>query len=196
MVVFAVMVLGAGVGAGVRAVLARMRRGAVVARGWCEGGLALLWGLPVAGTAAGAVPVAWLPTALGLGVLTVAATATDVRHRRLPDRLTLPAAALAPLAVLPLGAASAGVGVLGGLVMLLAHAAVLVSAPTALGAGDVKLAASLGVPLAALSWWALLAMPIVAALIVTALARRTGVPFGPPMLAATWGVIAVVVLAR
>jgi leader peptidase (prepilin peptidase)/N-methyltransferase len=195
-------VLGALTGAGIRAVLARMRRGAVVAPGWCEVGVAVLWGLPVLGVALGRVEAAWLPTALGFGGLAVAAGATDVVHRRLPDRLTLPAAVLAPVALLPLGVGAAGVGVLGAVVFLVAHAVVHLVTPSALGAGDVKLAASLGAPLAAASWWALLVVPLLAALGVTVWAARggrgtgRGVPFGPPMLAATWGVIAVVVLAR
>jgi leader peptidase (prepilin peptidase)/N-methyltransferase len=164
--------------------------------------VAVLWGLPVLGVALGQVEAAWLPTALGFGGLAVAAGATDVVHRRLPDRLTLPAAVLAPVALLPLGVGAAGVGVLGAVVFLVAHAVVHLVTPSALGAGDVKLAASLGAPLAAASWWALLVVPLLAALGVTVWAARggrgtgRGVPFGPPMLAATWGVIAVVVLAR
>jgi len=195
-------VLGALTGAAVRALLGRMRRGAVVPPAWCEVGVAVLWGLPVLGVVLGRVDAAWLPTALGFGVLAVAATATDVVHRRLPDRLTLPAAALAPVALLPLGVGAAGVGLLGALVFLVAHAVVHLAAPGALGAGDVKLAASLGAPLAAASWWALLVVPVLAAVGVLVWATwggagpGRGAPFGPPMLAATWGVIAVEVLAR
>ncbi len=195
-------VAGAGVGAGMRVVLARMRRGAVVAVGWCEGAVALLWLLPVLGVAGGHVDAAWLPAALGFPVLAVAASATDILHRRLPDRLTLPAAVLAPVALLPLGVASAGTGLLGAVVFLAAHAVVHLAAPGALGAGDVKLAAALGAPLAAASWWALLVVPVLAAVAVTVWVTwggpgvRRGVPFAPPMLAATWGVIAVPMLAR
>lgn len=205
MVVGAVLVVagaGAAVGAGVRAVLGRMRRGAVVAPGWCEGGVALLWVLPVLGVVTARVNAAWLPAALGLGILMVAATATDVVHRRLPDRVTLPAAVLAPVTLLPLGVTAAGVGLVGAVAFATAHALVHLAAPGALGAGDVKLAASLGAPLAAVSWWALAAAPVAAAVAVVAwVASRgggagRGVPFGPPMLAASWGVIALGVLTR
>ncbi|WP_264028553.1 prepilin peptidase [Mycobacterium bohemicum] len=81
--------------------------------------------------------MAWV-VVLWMGAL----SACDIRHRRLPNALTLPGAA-----VILLAAAVAGRGwpALGGaaaltVIYLLVHLA----APAAMGAGDVKLAAGLG----------------------------------------------------
>jgi leader peptidase (prepilin peptidase)/N-methyltransferase len=70
-----------------------------------------------------------------------------------------------------------------------AHLAVHVLAPRALGAGDVKLAGSLGAVLGAVGWSALVVGAVLAALgtAVVALARRTrAAPHGPGLLLATW----------
>jgi leader peptidase (prepilin peptidase)/N-methyltransferase len=72
----------------------------------------------------------------------VALTCYDVRQRRLPNRLTLPGFAVIMLVAAGSGhgpAAALGAGLLA-VVYLLVHAA----APTAMGAGDVKLALGLG----------------------------------------------------
>jgi len=186
-----ILLLGcAGVlaGWGTRRLLGRLRRGAVVQAGWCEAGVAALW----AATAATDPPTAWLPALLGLGWLTVALTATDLIHRRLPDALTLPALPVALALLLPTGTAARGL--LGAAVLVTVHAAVHRLAPQALGAGDVKLAGPLGAVLGAASPAALLAGPLLAALL-TALAgvlgmacgrlrRNDPLPHGPAMLVA------------
>ena len=72
----------------------------------------------------------------------VALTCYDVRQRRLPNRLTLPGFAVIMLVASCSGhgcAAALGAGLLA-VVYLLVHLA----APTAMGAGDVKLALGLG----------------------------------------------------
>ena len=179
---------GVLVGWGARRLLGRLRRGAVVRAGWCEAGVAALW----AATAATDPPTAWLPVLLGLGWLTVALTATDLIHRRLPDALTLPALPVALALLLPTGTAARGL--LGAAVLVAVHAAVHLLAPQALGAGDVKLAGPLGAVLGAASPAALLAGPLLAALL-TALAGALGMacgrlrrndplPHGPAMLVA------------
>jgi len=191
---------GALVGVAVRAGLARMRRGVLV-RAWPVAlVLALLWAVPAGVVAAGAAPAAWLPAWLGLGMLVVAGSATDLAARRLPDALTRPATVLALAALLPLGPRAALASLLGAVVLGGAHAAVHLAAPGALGAGDVKLAPALGAPLAAASWGALAVAPVLAAAGVLALvlarrARPGTVPFGPPLLAATWVVLATAVIA-
>ncbi|MFI8825947.1 prepilin peptidase [Streptomyces sp. NPDC053431] len=121
----------------------------------------------------------------------------DVRVHRLPDRLTLPLAAVLPLllavaAALPYAAGSwihslLGAAALGGgyLVLFLLH-------PNGMGFGDVKLAVPLG---AALGWygWGVLFLGAFAGFLLGALyglgllltrrARRgTAIPFGPFMI--------------
>ena len=181
-------VTGAFAGWGARRMLGRLRRGAVVRAGWCETGVAGLWAV----TAATDPPAAWLPVLLGLGWLSVALTATDLVHRRLPDTLTLPALPVALVLLLPTGTVVRGL--LGAAVLVAVHAAVHLLAPHALGAGDVKLAGPLGAVLGAVSPAALLAGPLLAALL-TAFAAVVGLacgrlrrddplPHGPAMLVA------------
>jgi leader peptidase (prepilin peptidase)/N-methyltransferase len=190
---------GALTGAGVPALLARMRRGVLVPLAPCAGALAALWAVPSGVAAAGVVPAPWLPAWLGLGALAVAGSATDLTARRLPDALTLPAAVLALAALVPLGATTLAAGALGAVLLGGALAAVHLAAPGALGAGDVKLAPAVGAPLAAASWGALALVPVlaaagvVAAVTVTALVRGgrpATVPYGPPLLIAAWVLLA------
>ena len=189
-------------GAGARLLLRRLRRGARVPPPWCELGVALAWSAVGGAAGAGVVPVLWLPALLGVGWLAVAAGAVDLRHHRLPDALTLPALPLALLLLAPLGpevVLRAGVGAV---VAFAAYAAVHLAAPSALGAGDVKLAAPLGAVLAAASWAALVAAGVVAALLSAVLAavmlamrgRGGAVPHGPSMLVA--GLLVTTVGAR
>ncbi|GAA4730117.1 prepilin peptidase [Actinomycetospora chibensis] len=198
------VVLGAGsagtlAGVGVRALLARVRRGALVPVLPCAGTLAALWAAPAGGVAAGLVPTTWLPAWLVLGVLVVAGSATDLVARRLPDAVTLPGAAAALAALVPLGTGHLVAGLLGAVVLGGAFAAVHLAAPGALGAGDVKLAPALGAPLAAASWGGLVAAPVLAAVGVLVLVLAGGarrVPYGPPLLGATWFTLAATVIAR
>lgn len=107
----------------------------------------------------------------------------DVRHRRLPNSLTLPGAAVI------LGAAAVhgrGLPALAGALALAGlYLAVHLAAPAAMGAGDVKLALGVGALTGAFGpdVWALAAVaaPLLTALI--GLARRRGgpVPHGPAM---------------
>lgn len=193
---------GAGAlgGAGVRALLARLRRGVLVPALPCAGALALLWAVPCGVVAAGAGAGAWLPAWLGLGVLVVAGSATDLTARRLPNALTVPSFPLALAALAPLGARAVAAGVLGALVLGAAHLAVHLLAPCALGAGDVKLAPACGAVLAAASWTAVAVAPVLAAFGVIALGvaagtlrRGHGVPWGPPLLIATWVLVTITV---
>ncbi len=198
--VSAVCVLGSvGVATGglTRRLLGTLRRGARVRAPLCELGVGVVWAAAGGLWGTGGLRTEWLPVVLGLGWLGVAAGVVDVRHRRLPDALTLPAGCVAPLVALPLGAAAVGRGLLGSLVAVLGYGAVHALRPDALGAGDVKLAASLGVVLGAASWGALAAAATLAGLFtgVAALVvvgahrvgrRGRGVPHGPSMLAAAW----------
>jgi len=89
-------------------------------------------GVGVAGVSTGVIVLAWLVLLSGY----------DIRERRLPNALTLPGAGVVVLAAFLTGrglAAVAGAAALAG-VYLLVH----VVAPSAMGAGDVKLALGLG----------------------------------------------------
>jgi leader peptidase (prepilin peptidase) / N-methyltransferase len=186
--------LGVPAGVAARAILGRLRRGARVPSPWCEAGVAVTWAVTGAGAGAALVPVRWLPVLLGLGWFAVAAAAVDVRHHRLPDVLTLPAAPLALALLVPLGSAAVLRGLAGAAVAVAAHAVLHLAAPAALGAGDVKLAAPLGAVLAAASWPALVLAGLLAAVLSGGLAvvvllwrgRGCALPHGPSMLAAGW----------
>jgi leader peptidase (prepilin peptidase)/N-methyltransferase len=92
--------------------------------------------------------------------------------------------------------------VLGSVVAFAVYGAVHLVAPAAMGAGDVKLAASLGAVLAGASWAALagaagLAAGLTGGAAVVAASHRPSigsVPHGPSMLAASWLVTVLAVL--
>jgi leader peptidase (prepilin peptidase) / N-methyltransferase len=181
---------GAALGAAVRAGLARVRRPVLVPRGWCELATAVACGVVATAAVVGVVAPERVAALLVVSVLAVAGSATDVLAGRLPDALTVPALVLGLVALVPAGAVLAGLAgmcVLGGL-----HAAVALAVPGALGGGDVKLAAALGVPLGAAGWWAVAAAPVGAALVLVVLARvlrRRAMPLGPALLGVSWVVL-------
>ena len=125
----------------------------------------------------------------------VVLTCYDVRQRRLPNRLTLPGFAVIMLVAAGSGhgpAAALGAGLLA-LVYLLVHAA----APTAMGAGDVKLALGLGALTGCFGGdvWLLAAIgaPLLTA-VIGVVARlgwsATSVPHGPSMCVASAAALA------
>lgn len=194
--VFVMGVAGMVAGALARKLVRRLARGARVRAPVCEVGVGALWA--VIGDLAGAalLPPAWLGALLGMAWLGVAVGVVDVRQHRMPDALTLPAAGIAPVALLPLGAPALGRGLLGSVVAVIGYGAVHLSRPAAFGAGDVKLAASLGAVLGGASWGALALAAGLAALLTAVIAvvatasgrlsRGGVVPHGPSMLAAAW----------
>lgn len=141
-----------------------------------------------------------LPAQLWLLGLAVVLSITDLQHTRLPNVLLLPGGAV--LAVL-LAAGALVEGRAGDLLGSVATAAVLftlfllaaVVSPSGMGMGDVKLAGVLGLPLglaglastllAVLAAFALHAVVSVALLATRRARRRTGLPFGPPLLVGT-----------
>jgi leader peptidase (prepilin peptidase)/N-methyltransferase len=176
--------------------LARLRRGTVVHSGWLAGAAALGWALPAWRVASGQLPAWWLPVPLTLTWFATLLAAVDLRHRRLPDALTLPAyPAVAAATVL---AATWGGGwsvplraAVGALLFFGVHAAVHLASPASLGAGDVKLSGSLGAALAAAGWPAMVVATALAALLTLTLGLATrrwrdGIPHGPGLLAATY----------
>jgi leader peptidase (prepilin peptidase)/N-methyltransferase len=183
-----------------RWLLARLRRGTTVHKGWCELAVAALWALLGWRLTTGHLPPWWLPIPLMLTWLAVLLTATDLRHRRLPDALTLPAYPIA--AVLLATAAALGGGwsllygaILGAAAYLAIHATARLIRPGSLGVGDLKLSGTLGAVLGAIGWPALILAAWLSAVCTLALRltapRRystrwhDGIPHGPGLLAAT-----------
>lgn len=170
------------------------RRGVDPPAGSCELGVAAVWALVAVGALCGTPPW-WLPVPVVLGWAGVLLAVCDLRVRRLPDALTLPGF---PVLAVLLGAAAAhrsgllGGAVAGCAVFAGAYLVVRSVSPTALGAGDVKLAASLGAAVGAVS---VQLVPVVVALaaVVTLLAARSrggAVPHAPAMLVPAWLVTA------
>ncbi|MEU3068626.1 prepilin peptidase [Streptomyces sp. NPDC006906] len=146
--------------------------------------------------ATGARPelVVWLaltPVAVLLAVV-------DRRVHRLPDPLTLPLAAAAVLllggaALLPGHAGSWTSGLLGGLTLGGFYFLLFLINPNGMGFGDVKLALALGVVLGWYGWSVLFlggfagflfgAAYGLVLLLLRRAGRRTGIPFGPFMIA-------------
>jgi leader peptidase (prepilin peptidase) / N-methyltransferase len=130
----------------------------------------------------------WLAAAAVLAWLT-ALSVYDVRHRRLPNLLTLPGAVL----ILG-GAAIAGhgaAGLLGAAALGVVHLVVHLAAPAAMGAGDVKLALGVGGLTGAFGpdVWLLgaLAAPVLTGVLAVGALLRGGpstLPHGPSMCVA------------
>ena len=136
-----------------------------------------------------------------LAVATVPLIVIDVREHRLPNRITLP---LIPAMAVALLIASWGAqawermprALLGGLALLLVYFVLHLVYPAGLGMGDVKLAPSLGLLLAWLSWdavlWGTFLAFLLSALVglLLILVRRatmkTAIAFGPFMLVGAW----------
>jgi leader peptidase (prepilin peptidase)/N-methyltransferase len=197
-------VLGAAAGTGARVLLGRMRRGARIGPPLCEFAVALAWAAVGAGWATGAVPGRWVPALAGLAWFGVATAAVDLRHHRIPDALTLPALPLALAAMLPLGAPAVAWAAVGALAAFGGHAVLHLVAPRAMGAGDVKLAGSLGAVLGATGWPAVPLAAVLAALLTAVVGAggllsgvlRPGaaVPHGPSMVLAAAAVTVAAVL--
>lgn len=187
-------------GAAGHRLLRTLRRGATVHIGWCAGGTAALWSLVGWRWAAGSLPWWWLPIPAAVAWFGVLLVATDLRHSRLPDALTLPAypvlAAATVLAASHTGWRLALSATLGALVLYCLYAAVHLARPAALGGGDVKLSGTVGAALGAIGWPAVLVGTTLAAVLTLTLRAvapkrtrthwRTGIPHGPGLLTATF----------
>jgi len=168
----------------------------------CELGAAVVCALVTGWLVSRGASVTELLMPLVVATLVVPLTLTDLTHRRLPDVLTLPAYVLLGLALtltVATGADGAVAGraavstvVFGGL-----HAVLRFTAPHTIGAGDVKLAGSVGGVLGASGWAALPVGFVVAAVVSMLLTafvaargdRHRGVPYGPGLLTGTLVVV-------
>lgn len=127
---------------------------------------------------------------LVIGGWLIALSVYDLRHRRLPNALTLPGAVLILVAAMPAGRGMPAV--LGALALGLLYLVVHLIDPAALGAGDVKLAIGLGALTGAfgVEVWLLGAFGAVlltalAGIVVVVLRGGSAVPHGPSMCAAS-----------
>ena len=191
---------GALAGLAAQHLLARLRRGATIHTGLCAVAVALLWSLAGWRADSGHLPWWWLPVPLVVAWFAVALTAVDLKHRRLPNALTL-AAYPATAAVTVLASTQSGWhltegALLGAVVLGALYLAIHVLSPRSMGAGDVKLSGSQGAVLGAVGLPAVLVGTTLAALLTLLLSVaapkrhratwRTGVPHGPALLAATY----------
>jgi leader peptidase (prepilin peptidase)/N-methyltransferase len=170
---------GAVAGHAARRLLARLRRGAVFRPPGCELFAAMASGIVGWRVAVGALPAWWCAVPLLLGWLAVPLAAVDLVALRLPNALTYAAYPILGTALSVAAADGPGHSLviralLGAAMFGGAHALVRCFAPTALGAGDAKLAGSLGAVLGALGWQSLLLATALAATITLflALTRR------------------------
>lgn len=192
--------IGATTGAASHFLLSHLRRGATVHSGLLALGVAALWAMAGWQAAKGHLPWWWLPVPLLVAWLAVTLTAVDLKHRRLPNALTLPAypAIAAVVAVASTQAgwqlarnALLGAAILGGL-----YLTIHLLSPTSMGAGDVKLSGTQGAVMGAVGLPAVAVGTALAALLTLLLSaltpRRlrehwhTEVPHGPALLAATY----------
>jgi leader peptidase (prepilin peptidase) / N-methyltransferase len=174
-------------------VLSRLRRGCTVHSGWSAAAVGVLWAVAAWRVASGQLPLRWLPVPLAAAWFAVPLAVVDLRHRRLPDALTLPAYPVIGLVVIAAGDRAILVRALVGAVVYLAvHLLVHAAAPGALGAGDVKLSGSVGAALGASGLPSLVAGAVLAAVgtlllgAASATLRRDGIPHGPGLLAAMY----------
>jgi leader peptidase (prepilin peptidase)/N-methyltransferase len=191
---------GAASGAGGQLLLTHLRRGTTVHKGLVAGAVAALWGLAGWRTAGGHLPWWWLPIPLVAAWFAVTLTAVDLKHRRLPNALTLAAypatAATTAVAATQSGWHTAEGALLGATALATIYMAIHLLSPTAMGGGDVKLSGSQGAVLGAVGWPAVLVGTTLAALLTLAMAAlapkrhrttwRNGIPHGPALLASTY----------
>ena len=145
-----------------------------------------------------------LPAYLYLAAAGIALAMIDFDHKRLPDKIVLPSYPVVAV-LLTIGAAvnhnwsALERAAIGGAALYAFYFAVIFVYPAGMGFGDVKLAGILGALLAYISWGTLvvgafggfLLGAVVGAIILVAHRgdRKTQIPFGPFMIAATLAAI-------
>lgn len=143
---------------------------------------------------------------LYLMAIGVSLTLIDLDTHTLPNRIVLPAYIVLPLLLLAASTvsgdwAAALRGLIGLVVLGFVYLALALAVPGGMGLGDVKLAGVLGFVLAYLGWGPLAVGSFgafllggtfaIVLLVVRRAGRRSGIPFGPWMLAGAWLGIAV-----
>jgi leader peptidase (prepilin peptidase)/N-methyltransferase len=175
-------------------------RGTFVHKGLLMLALAMLWAVAGWQVAIGRMHWWWLPVPLLVAWLVVALTVVDLRHRRLPNALTLPAypaiAVTVALASTQAGWQLAENALLGATILGTCYLAIHVVSPSAMGAGDVKLSGTQGAVMGAMGLPAVAMGTALAALLTLLLPVvapkhvrrrwRSGIPHGPALLTATY----------
>lgn len=168
---------------------------------WWWGGSALR---PIPGPIPGPPVLAWWLALAGLlwfAASAIALTLIDLDHQRLPDAIVLPSlgvvTALLAASAIVSGQIPVLISVLGGAAALFAlYLLIALVYPAGIGGGDVKLAPLVGAVLGLVGWDAVVVgafsgflFGAVIGLALIALrrgTRKTGIPFGPCMLAGAW----------
>jgi len=145
--------------------------------------------------------VAWALSLLWLAAASIALTVIDLRTHRLPNAIVYPTIVIAALAAAII---AIGEGDLELFARALASGAILFGVYLALGLlwkggmglGDIKLAAAVGIVLGTVGWGALIVGAFAAfvlggllsilLLATGVVSRKSGIPFGPWMLAGAW----------
>jgi len=138
---------------------------------------------------------------LYLAAISVALALIDLDVHRLPNKIVLPAY-IVGFVLLGLSSIVAGDfdqlirTVIGGAVLFVAYFVMAIAYPAGMGFGDVKLAGVLGLYLAWLGWGELAVGAFAAfvlggvfslvLLLLKKVSRKSGIPFGPWMLAGAW----------
>ena len=192
--------VGAVAGAGIRVLLARLRRGVVLGRGIAETAGAVVTG--IGGAVGRGTPTLGLLVLAGL--LLVALGAVDIVHHRLPDAITFAALPLAAAAVAVTAVAAPGSGsplsaLLSATALGLSFGAVAHFSPASMGRGDVKLIPTLGLLMGYVSVQAALGGLLIAFVLGSAvslaglatrrLRLRSAIPLGPYLLFGCWSVL-------
>lgn len=164
------------------------------------------WWAAVAAPAAGSAALAWhsivaLVAFLYLAAISVALTLIDLETHTLPNKIVIPAYAVGGLLLACASLLSGDLAALlraaiGMAAMFAAYFLMAIAYPGGMGLGDVKLAGVLGMFLGWLGWgelvvgaFAAFALGGIFSVILLALRRadrKSGIPFGPWMLAGAW----------
>jgi leader peptidase (prepilin peptidase)/N-methyltransferase len=192
--------------------LRSLTRPAAVSFPWSVGLAGLAWALVGWRWASGSLPDAWLLVLLALTSWLIPLSLADLKHRRLPNALTLSAypTLACGLVVYAWNAHHDATGLISrilisALIFAVFFAGAHLISPSCLGAGDVKLAPALAAVLGAVGWVALMVATLLSAIFTLVLAvvlaiampgrsargsldaqRRLGVPYGPGLLGSTW----------
>jgi leader peptidase (prepilin peptidase)/N-methyltransferase len=164
------------------------------------------WGTPVALDSHAVASLLVTVAFLYLGAISIALALIDLDVHRLPNSIVLPAYLVGGLLLAAAGILSGDPAALvraavGGAAMFLLYLALALAYPGGMGFGDVKLAGVLGLFLGflgggelvvgAFAAFVLGGLFSVVLLLARKASRRSGIPFGPWMLAGAWvGVVA------
>ncbi|KGM14257.1 prepilin peptidase [Cellulomonas bogoriensis] len=142
-----------------------------------------------------------LPAYLYLAAVSIALAMIDLDVHRLPDKIVLPSYVVAVVALSAAALTTSGIGSLlraaaAGAILFIAYFALAMAYPKGMGFGDVKLAGLLGLYLGWVGWGAVVigafsafllgGLFSIGLILARRAGRKSGIPFGPWMLAGAW----------